>query len=265
MSHKHPWFKFWADSYLSDPAVDDLSLEAQGLYVRMLCVCNQRGNIPADPEEIARLTRCKPQSVLQCHSQCKPLFKLQGELLFSEAMEADKAKSEAARANAEKRYSKGTYQQEPANGIASDPANRTAKKVRKIEREKREGETEEDAHGAESPPTPHEPVLVDSEQPAQHEQNEQDFNSQAGFPSGLTYQREYATHLLDAIGVPPSNSLRKMVGSAIGFVARDEVCTTETAAVRLLDRMRGAQARGETRWYFWLEDGKWKSAKHQLV
>ena len=67
MKRKEPWFKFWATDYLCDPDVDELSLEEQGLLVRMWCVCSQRGSIPGDPEEIARLTRCKLQSVLKCH------------------------------------------------------------------------------------------------------------------------------------------------------------------------------------------------------
>jgi len=83
---KEPWFKFWAGDYLTDSDVDELSLDAQGLLVRMWCVCNQRGNIPADPEEIARLTRCKLQCVLQCHLQCQKFFRLQDGLLYSERM-----------------------------------------------------------------------------------------------------------------------------------------------------------------------------------
>ena len=71
MRRKAPWFKFWATDFLTDPDVDELSLEAQGLLLRMWCVCSQRGNIPEDPEEIARLTRCRLQDVLKCQSLCK--------------------------------------------------------------------------------------------------------------------------------------------------------------------------------------------------
>ncbi len=129
MRRKEPWFKFWATDYLTDPDVDALTLEAQGLLVRMWCVCSQRGNIPEDPEEIARLTRCKRQIVSQCASHCKPFFKLRDGLLYSERMEREKEKSETARANAEKRYKKGTRTPEYANGTANGIASGTAKGV----------------------------------------------------------------------------------------------------------------------------------------
>ncbi len=227
MNRKHPRFKFWADSYLSDPVVDGLSLEAQGLYVRMLCVCNQRGNIPADPEEIARLTRCRLQSVLQCHSQCKTLFKLQDGHLFSEAMEADKAKSEAARANAEKRYSKETYQHKPANGIASGPANRPAKKVRRLEGKSREGETEEDAHSAESPP------------------------DTANAPLDAAYR------LFWQLKAPATASLADLAAQAIRYETL-RLGSTAQAEESVLKLALKAQSHGESRWQFWFEDGKYR-------
>jgi len=123
----HPWFKFWATDYLCDPKVDALPLEAQGLLVRMWCVLNQRGSIPDNSEEIARLTQCKLQSVLHCHSQCRSFFRLQDGKLYSARMEAEQAKSEAARVNASKRYDRGTYRNPIANGTANGSANGSAK------------------------------------------------------------------------------------------------------------------------------------------
>lgn len=43
-----PWFKFWSTDYLCDPDVDKLPLDAQGLLVRMWCVCNLQGFVPDD-------------------------------------------------------------------------------------------------------------------------------------------------------------------------------------------------------------------------
>jgi uncharacterized protein YdaU (DUF1376 family) len=131
MGRKEPWFKLWANDYLTDPDVDELSLEAQGLLLRMWCVCSQRGNIPNDPEEIARLTRCKLQCVSQCQSQCKTFFELRDGLLYSRRMEREKEKSDKARSNAEKRYSNGDSAQVDLNGSANGSANRTAQKARK--------------------------------------------------------------------------------------------------------------------------------------
>jgi uncharacterized protein YdaU (DUF1376 family) len=147
MRHKEPWFKLWATDYLTDPDVDELSLEAQGLLLRMWCVCSQRGNIPDDPEEIARLTRCKLQSVSHCHSQCKRFFKSRNGLLYSERMEREKAKSEQARANAGRRYRKETYAPAYANGSANGSANGNAKsptqKAREPESRKAESQRPE--------------------------------------------------------------------------------------------------------------------------
>lgn len=104
MSRKEPWFKFWANDYLMDEKVDAITLEAQGLLVRMWCVCSQRGTLPDDIDEIARLTRCKLQVVQQCFSQCKVFFELRDGLLYSHRMEVEKEKSERSRKNVQKRY-----------------------------------------------------------------------------------------------------------------------------------------------------------------
>jgi hypothetical protein len=160
MRRKEPWFKFWAADFLTDPDVDELSLEAQGLLLRMWCVCSQRGNIPQDLEEIARLTRCKLQSVLKCYPQCKKLFELRQGSLFSARMEDEKAKSELARVNAEKRYRKETYT--PANakvcaiGAADGNAKSPAQKARKLESQSAESPAPEslaqDVHTTSSQP-----------------------------------------------------------------------------------------------------------------
>jgi uncharacterized protein YdaU (DUF1376 family) len=52
-----PWFKFFAGDYLNDPDVDDLSLEAQGILVRMWSALWMYGSLPSDVEEMAR--KCK--------------------------------------------------------------------------------------------------------------------------------------------------------------------------------------------------------------
>lgn len=145
MRRKEPWFKLWANDYLTDSDVDELSLEAQGLLVRMWCVCSQRGNVPDDAEEIARLTRCKLRDVSQCLSQCKEFFKLDNGLLYSQRMEREKEKSKTARANAEKRYRKETRPPEFANGNANRDANVSARtpaqKAREPESQKVENQT----------------------------------------------------------------------------------------------------------------------------
>jgi len=138
MRRKEPWFKFYSTDYLCDDRVDALPLEAQGLLVRMWCVCNQRGAIPDDTGEIARLTQCKLQDVLRCYSLCKGFFQSSDGILRSIRMDAEKARSEIARTNAAKRYVKDARQPRTANGIA----NSTAQKVRDSESSESESESE---------------------------------------------------------------------------------------------------------------------------
>ena len=137
---KEPWFKFWSAEYLTDPDVDAIPLESQGLLVRMWSVCNIRGSIPADVEEIARLTNVRLSCVSQCVSHCVPFFDLRDDQLFSLRLEREKAKSEAARQSAQVRHNKTTSANRiancDANRIAKVDANRIAKKAREQEYKK---------------------------------------------------------------------------------------------------------------------------------
>ena len=120
-----PWFKFWSTDYLCDPDVDKLPLDAQGLLVRMWCVCNLQGYIPDDVEEVARLTRSRLQSCLLSYPLCKPFFALRSGQLFSKRMETEKEKSRIARENANKRIK--------ADGSTDGSATRCAQKAREPE------------------------------------------------------------------------------------------------------------------------------------
>ena len=132
--NKQPWFKFWAADYICNRDVQNLSLEAQGLLVRMWCICHIDGSLPADEEELSILLRCKRQCVSQCYWQCKPFFELRGDRLISPRMEREKAKSELARKNSQVRYNKPTYKIGTANGTA----NGTPQKARISESQKKE-------------------------------------------------------------------------------------------------------------------------------
>src|SRR5512133_508129 len=103
-----PWFKLFASDYLVDDRVDEMSREAEGLLLRMWCICHLEGSCPDDPEELARKTRCKLQYVLQCKPQCQSLFELRDGRLFSRRMEAENKRSDQARANASQRYKQKT-------------------------------------------------------------------------------------------------------------------------------------------------------------
>jgi hypothetical protein len=134
---EQPWFKFYAADYLLDPDVDALPRQAEALLVRMWCVCHREGSCPADADTLARKTLCSVEYVLQCKSQCEPLFELrQDGKLYSRRMEEEKLRSEQARKNANKRYaqtnpkskskSESKSESESERGTADCTANRTA-------------------------------------------------------------------------------------------------------------------------------------------
>jgi uncharacterized protein YdaU (DUF1376 family) len=125
MAERQPWFKLFAADFLVDPDVDSMPRESEGLLLRMWCLCHIEGSCPADPEELARKTRCSLQYVLQCKRHCESLFELRGGRLYSHRMEEEKRRSEQARENASKRYEQ-SKQSTSANGIADGSANGSA-------------------------------------------------------------------------------------------------------------------------------------------
>jgi uncharacterized protein YdaU (DUF1376 family) len=129
MAERLPWFKFFAGDYLLDSDVDSMPREAEGLLLRMWCIAHIEGSCPADPEELARKTRCSLQYVLQCKRHCESLFELREGRLYSRRMEEEKRRSEQARENASKRYEQSkqsTSANGNANGIANGSANGSA-------------------------------------------------------------------------------------------------------------------------------------------
>jgi hypothetical protein len=209
----------------------------------MWCVCSQRGNIPQDPEEIARLTRCKLQDVLKCQSLCKRFFRLQEGLLYSARMEAEKAKSERARASAEKRYRKETYSQaerrSSPNRTSNGAAESHAQKAREPERKKSQsqkpesrGQEEEGAAYLTVAPVTSAFVPVNPD-------------------SGESMQA--AVWLFDELAVPSDFGTRNLAAQAIRLQA-GEWGGIQQAAERILASAKTAKAMGETRWRFWFQD-----------
>jgi uncharacterized protein YdaU (DUF1376 family) len=55
MSGKSPAFQFYPQDYLASSRVAEMTLEEEGVYIRLLCYCWASGSIPADPERCAKL------------------------------------------------------------------------------------------------------------------------------------------------------------------------------------------------------------------
>jgi len=136
---ENPWFKFWARDFLTDPDVDNTPDSAMILVVKMWCICCIEGSCPAEPEEISRKTRVPLHRVSNYVSYYQPYFQERGGRLFSKRMEREKAKSELARRNVQKRYSKGTSAESPTDGSSNGSTVRTSQKARKPESQKADG------------------------------------------------------------------------------------------------------------------------------
>jgi uncharacterized protein YdaU (DUF1376 family) len=119
MAERLPWFKLFAADYLLDSDVDSMPREAEALLLRTWCICHIEGSCPADPEELARKTRCNLKYVLKYKQYYEPFFELRNERLYSHRMEQEKRRSEQARANVSKRYKQTTSEIGSENGSSN--------------------------------------------------------------------------------------------------------------------------------------------------
>jgi uncharacterized protein YdaU (DUF1376 family) len=63
-SGKAPAFQFYAAEYLADENVQLLTLEQEGIYVRLLAYCWREGSIPSDLVKLSRLCKNAPAEAL---------------------------------------------------------------------------------------------------------------------------------------------------------------------------------------------------------
>ena len=55
------WFRFFSADYLLDAKVADISLECQGILVRLWCLCSRDGVVPNTPKQAALRTMVDPK------------------------------------------------------------------------------------------------------------------------------------------------------------------------------------------------------------
>lgn len=72
-----PWFKFYPADYLLDARVDALSLEAQGILVRLWCLCARDGGIPDDRKVVARRAGIQPKTLGKYWDDLRCYFRLE--------------------------------------------------------------------------------------------------------------------------------------------------------------------------------------------
>lgn len=58
-----PWFRFFVQDFLTDRAVQLMSLEERGLYVTLMCLYWLEPPLPLNPLELGRLCNADPELV----------------------------------------------------------------------------------------------------------------------------------------------------------------------------------------------------------
>lgn len=220
----NPWFKFWASDFLTDDKVDSIAPEAEGLLVRMWCVCSLRGSIPSSIEEIARLTSRKTHYVSQYVSQCVSFFEERDGKLYSRRMEREKHKSDKARESAQHRWESTTSE--------NDDAKRNAIGIAKRNAQKSESQRSED----------------------QKQEGEAFFEEPPVFKSPLPY----AQKVLEDLEIPVTRRNSEAVAAAIKARARGEPTAFPAAVMYLTAAAMDAKEQGERVTAFWFEDGKYE-------
>jgi len=49
---KNPSFKFYPDNWLNSEIISLMTLDEEGIYIRLLCYCCKYGSIPSDSQKI---------------------------------------------------------------------------------------------------------------------------------------------------------------------------------------------------------------------
>lgn len=127
-----PAFQFYVDDFIADSAVDAMSNEEVGIYVRFLCKAWKEepvGTIPADEKILANWAKATPAAWKKCRVGVLRAFILDGDRYHQKRMKVEwqklsefkKTKQEAGAKGAEKRW----HSNDSANGkpIAEPLAN----------------------------------------------------------------------------------------------------------------------------------------------
>lgn len=97
MKNLAPAFQFYASDYLADANVQMLTLEEEGAYIRLLAYCWREGDLPADPDALAKLCKGCPTDVITVVAR---LFILRPDKtrLTHKRLEEERAKQQERRA-----------------------------------------------------------------------------------------------------------------------------------------------------------------------
>lgn len=262
------WFSFIATDYLNDPDVDRLPLDAQAILTRMWCVCCIEGSIPNDTEEIAR--KCKVRAeMVRTHMPALVRFFYESSCGILKSHRLDREmkrqgdRSRAGAVAAQARWKKARNANASAKRHAKPPANKPAILM--------------GLQTSISTPPNTQPTQVEGESriPTVEKVGEE-LNSVYGkavnanasakvdapsdaTPEGL-HQNQYATRLLEDIGLPTVRQNIEYVAAAIVAHSKQASITKAAAFEFIKARALDAQQAGEPVTQFWFSDGKYRPA-----
>ena len=104
---KAPWLAWYGDDFYMDDRVQDMSLEQQGAYLRLLWCAWRDGSIPADPVVLARrlrVTTSRFRKIWEAVSPCWFPVPDEPEKLTNPRLELERSKKDLVR---EKRQEAG--------------------------------------------------------------------------------------------------------------------------------------------------------------
>lgn len=140
-----PWFKFYAADYLLDEQVDLLPLEAQGILIRLWCLCWRSGSIPDAPDTLALRSKVDARSMRKHWPTLRTFFIVGQDGLVSERMERErtesKAMTEARRIGAQKTNEKRWGKRSESDAEVSRPVVAERVAERSVSESESESET----------------------------------------------------------------------------------------------------------------------------
>ena len=131
---KSPAFQFYPTDYLASQRVQMMTLEEEGAYIRLLAYCWKHGDIPADPEQAARLIGKGASTTLATVVLAMFQPTGNGDRLSHDRLDAERDKqaiwraksSQGGKISAEKRKGGSTTLQPPLQGCLPNGGNQMA-------------------------------------------------------------------------------------------------------------------------------------------
>lgn len=102
-STKSPAFRFYPKDFLTDNHVRVMTLDARGLYISLLAMEWLDGDLPADPEVLARMVGVDEKHFNRAWRLVRPCFQEQNGRLTQRRLEAEREKQNAYQQSASAR------------------------------------------------------------------------------------------------------------------------------------------------------------------